>query len=39
MKQQTVRRTLIALAAVSLAASSGIAAERMVLNEHFTASG
>lgn len=37
MKQSKVLRTLIALAAVSLAASSVIAAERVVVVEHFTA--
>ena len=35
--EASVRRTLIVLAAISLAASGATAAERMMLNEQFTA--
>lgn len=34
-----MRTTMITLAAVTLAASGAVAAERMVLNEHFTSTG
>lgn len=37
MGQHSVARTLIALAAVALAASSAVGAERTVIVEHFTA--
>ena len=37
MMKATVLRTVIVLAAVSLAASSAMGAERMMLNEQFTA--
>ncbi len=37
MKEMSVIRILVTFAAVSLAASSLIAAERTVVDEHFTA--
>jgi len=39
MMKASVLRTVVVLAAVSLAASSVIGAERMMLNEHFTSTG
>ena len=39
MRQHSVARTLIAFAAVALAASSAVGAERTVIVEHFTAIG
>jgi hypothetical protein len=38
MKDSTVSRVVVVLATVSLAASGAMAADRVVLNEHFTAS-
>lgn len=37
MKNASVLRTIVALAAVSLAASGVVAADRTVIVEHFTA--
>jgi len=38
MKDWNVSRVVVVLAAVSLAASGAMGADRVVLNEHFTAS-
>jgi len=39
MRKSTLTRTVIAIAAVTLAANGAICAERMVVNEHFSALG
>ncbi len=39
MRKRTTARTLIAIAAVFLAANGAICAERMVVDEHLTSTG